>query len=189
MTRTIPGLAPPRKQQPTAHPTPPMPPSTPPEVKPPTEDDEKWRKRMRLWAGAVTYDGTPSLVQLKGWEASLKEAFETVEVLPSRAQVLQGIQYLKAEAEKWWRSIAGQPQGQALKHFEDLSAALERRFIPRSIYAKAMDEWSTLKQTGTAKEYMRRVDELAVLMPLGEAAEFAHALRGMRSEIRAEIQF
>ena len=52
-----------------------------------------------------------------------------------------------------------------------------------------MDEWSTLKQTGTAEEYIRRVDELAVLMPLSEAAEFAHALRGMRTEIRAAIQF
>ena len=36
---------------------------------------------------------------------------------------------------------------------------------------------------------MRRVDELATLMPLGEVAEYAHALRGMRTEIRAEIEF
>ena len=36
---------------------------------------------------------------------------------------------------------------------------------------------------------MRRVDELSVLMPLGEVAEFAHAVKGMRSDIRAEIQF
>ena len=52
-----------------------------------------------------------------------------------------------------------------------------------------MDDWSTLKQTGTAEEYMRRVDELSTLMPLGEVAEYAHALRGMRAEIRAEIEF
>ena len=106
-----------------------------------------------------------------------------------RPQVLQGIQFLKGEAEKWWRGIAGQPQGQALRYFSELSGALQRRFIPRSVYSKAMDDWSTLKQMGTAEEYMRRVDELATLMPLGEAAEYAHALRGMRTEIRAEIEF
>ena len=151
--------------------------------------EEVWRKRMKFWAGAVTYDGSPSLVQLKGWEASLKEAFETVGVPQGRPRVLQGIHYLTGEAEKWWRSIAGQPQGQALIHFDDLTGALQRRFIPRSVYAKAMDDWSTLKQTGTAEEYMRRVDELSTLMPLGEVAEYAHALRGMRVEIRAEIEF
>ena len=155
----------------------------------PPRDDERWRKKMKDWAGAVTYDGSASLIQLKGWEASLQEAFDTLEVPSGRAQVLQGIQFLRGEAEKWWRGIAGQPQGQALTTIEALSEALQRRFIPRSVYTKAMDDWSTLKQTGTAEEYMRRVDELAVLMPLGEAAEYAHAIRGMRSEIRAEIQF
>ena len=144
---------------------------------------------MKSWAGAVTYDGTPSLVQLRGWERSLKEAFDTVEVPAGRSQVLQGIQYLCGEAAKWWKSIAGQPQGETLVTFDALSAALKRRFIPRSVYSKAIDDWSTLKQSGTAEEYMRRVDELSVLMPLGEAAECAHALRGMRPEIKAEIQF
>ena len=52
-----------------------------------------------------------------------------------------------------------------------------------------MDDWSTLKQTGTTEEYMRRVDEFFTLMPLGEVTEYAHALRGMRAEIRAEIEF
>ena len=152
-------------------------------------DPDRWRKSMKLWAGAVTYDGTPSLVQLRGWERSLKEAFETVGVPEGRSQVLQGIQYLCGEAAKWWKGIAGQPQGEALTTFDALSAALKKRFIPRSVYTKAIDDWSTLRQTGTAEEYMRRVDELSVLMPLGEAAEFAHALRGMRPEIKAEIQF
>ena len=85
--------------------------------------------------------------------------------------------------------MAGQPHGQALKTLNELTAALEKRFIPRSIYTKAMNDWTTLRQTGTAEEYMRRVDELAVVMPLGDAAEYAHAIRGMRPEIRAEIEF
>ena len=112
-----------------------------------------------------------------------------MEVPEGRPQVLQGIQYLRGEAEKWWRSVAGQLQEQALRHFEDLSRALQKRFIPRSVYSKAMDDWSMLRQTGTTEEYMRCVDELSTLMPLGEVAEYAHALRGMRTEIRAEIEF
>ena len=57
-------------------------------------------KKMKSWPGTVTYDGSPSLVQLRGWEASLKEVFEEVEVPLGRPQVLQGIQYLRGEAEK-----------------------------------------------------------------------------------------
>ena len=66
---------------------------------------------------------------------------------------------------------------------------MQKRFILCSIYAKAIDEWNALKQTRTAEEYTRRIDELSILMSLGEIAEFAHAIRGMRVEIRAEIQF
>ena len=51
-----------------------------------------------------------------------------------------------------------------------------------------MNDWTSLRQTGTAEEYMRRVEELAVVMPLGDAAEYAHAIRRMRPEIRAEIE-
>ena len=93
------------------------------------------------------------------------------------------------EAEKWWKSIAGQPRGQALADFEALSEALERRFIPRSVYEKAVKEWNSLKQTGSVEEYMRKVDELATIHPLEEVAEFWHAWEGMRPEIKAEVQF
>ena len=155
----------------------------------PSRGSDNWMKKMKSWPGTVTYDGSPSLVQLRGWEASLKEAFEEVGVPLGRPQVLQGIQYLRGEAEKWWRSIAGQPQGQALRQFEELAAALQKRFIPRSAAAKALDDWASLRQTGTAEQYMRYVDELATVMPLGEVAEYSHALRGMRPEIRVEIEF
>ena len=152
-------------------------------------DTDSWRKQMRYWAGAITYDGAPSLVQLRGWYSSLREAYDTVQVPEGRDEVLQALRFLTGEAEKWWRSVAGQPQGQSLRSLDDLSSALEKRFIPRGIYTKAMNDWASLRQTGTAEEYMRRVDELAVVMPLGDAAEYAHALRGMRAEIRAEIEF
>ena len=36
---------------------------------------------------------------------------------------------------------------------------------------------------------MRRVEELAMVMPLGDAAEYAHTIQRMRPEIRAEIEF
>ena len=144
---------------------------------------------MKDWAGAVTYDGSPSLVLLKGWQVSLQEAFDTLEVPAGRTQVLQGIYYLEGDAAKWWKGIAGQPQAQTLDHFEALAEALRNRFIPQSVYDKAMDDWKVLKQTSTAEEYMRRVDELAVIMPLGEMAEYNHAVSGMRPDIKAEIRF
>ena len=85
--------------------------------------------------------------------------------------------------------MAGQPRGQSLATFEELYRALEQRFISRSIFEKAIREWNSLKQTGTAEEYMWRVDELAMVQPLGEAAEYWHAWEGMRSELKAEVQF
>ena len=106
----------------------------------PSSDPERWRKGMRTWAGAVTYDGSASLVQLRGWENSLKEAFETVGVPQGRPQVLQGVQYLRGEAEKWWRSVAGQPIGTMLVSFDLLSEALQKRFIRCSVYSQAIQQ-------------------------------------------------
>ena len=144
---------------------------------------------MKFWAGITTYDGSPSLVELRGWHHTLLEAYESVQVPKGRSQVLQATKYLTGEAEKWWKAIAGQPRGQQLASFDALCEALERRFIPRSVYQKAIRDWNTLKQTGTAEEYMRRVDELATIQPLGEAAEYWHAWEGMRPELKAEVQF
>ena len=112
------------------------------------------------------------MVELRGWHHTLLEAYESVQVPEGQSQVLQATKYLTGEAEKWWKGIAGQPRGQQLATFDALCEALERRFIPRSVYQKAIRKWNTLKQTGTAEEYMRRVDELATIQPLGEAAEY-----------------
>ena len=152
-------------------------------------ESDKWRKSMKLWAGAVTYDGTPSLVKLKGWEVSLKEAYTAVGVPYGRMQVMQGVHYLKGNAEEWWQEVVGQPQGQELQTFDALVTALTHRFIPESIYDKAMNDWSFLRQTGTAEEYRRHVDRLAMIMPLGEKAEYNHALQGMKPDLKAEIRF
>ena len=160
-------------------------------IKPEHEEGygEAWRKRMKFWPGITSYDGTASLVELKGWRSMMEEAYERVGVPPGRDRVLQAIKYLTGDAEKWWRSIAGQPRGQSLMTFEALYEAMERRFIPRSVYQKAIKDWNSLRQTGTAEEYMRRVDELATVQPLGEVAEYWHAWEGMRPELKAEVQF
>ena len=150
---------------------------------------EVWRKRMKFWAGITVYDGSASLVELRGWKATISEAYRRVGVPEGRDQVLQATKYLSGDAEKWWRSIAGQPRGQGLAAFEELYQALEQRFIPRSVFQKAIRDWNSLKQTGSAEEYMRRVDELATVQPLGEVAEFWHAWEGMRPELKAEVQF
>ena len=77
--------------------------------------------------------------------------------------MFQAIKYLSGDAEKWWKTVAGQLRGQSLATFEELYCALEQRFIPRSVFEKAIREWNSLKQTGIAEEYMRRVDELATV--------------------------
>ena len=78
----------------------------------------------------------------------MEEAYERVDVLPGRDRVLQAIKYLTENAEKWWRSIAGQPRGQSLMTFEALYEAIERRFIPRSVYQKAIKDWNSLRADG-----------------------------------------
>ena len=144
---------------------------------------------MKFWAGITVYDGSASLVELRGWKSTVSEAYQRVGVPEGRDQVLQATKYLSGDAEKWWRSVAGQPRGQGMATFEELYQALEQRFIPRSVFQKAIRDWNSLKQTGSAEEYMRRVDELATVQPLGEVAEFWHAWEGMRPELKAEVQF
>ena len=148
-----------------------------------------WRRRMKHWIGITSYDGSASLVELRGWRTMVEEGYDRVGVPEGRDCVLQAIKYLTGDAEKWWRSVAGQPRGQSLQTFKELYEELERRFIPCSVHEKAVKEWNSLKQTGTAEEYMRRVDELATVKPLGEVAEFWHAWEGMRPELKAEVQF
>ena len=160
-------------------------------IKPEHEEEygDAWRKRMKFWSGITSYDGTASLVELRRWRSMMEEAYERVGVPLGRDRVLQAIKYLMGDAEKWWRSIGGQPQGQSLMTFEALYDALERRFIPRSVYQKAIKDWNSLRQTGTTEEYMRRVDELATVQPLGEVAEYWHTWEGMRPELKVEVQF
>ena len=59
-----------------------------------------WRKRMKLWMGIPIYDGSPSLVELRGWKATVAEAYGQVGVSKGRSQVLQAIKYLSGNAEK-----------------------------------------------------------------------------------------
>ena len=103
--------------------------------------------------------------------------------------MLQAIKYLSGDAEKWWKTVAGQLRGQSLAMFEELYHALEQRFILRSVFEKAIREWNSLKQTGTTEEYMQRIDELATVQLLGEAAEYWYAWERIRLELKAEVQF
>ena len=44
-----------------------------------------WRKRMKLWMGILSYDGSPSLVELRGWKATIVEAYGQVGVPEGRS--------------------------------------------------------------------------------------------------------
>ena len=67
---------------------------------PTTSASVEWGKQMKFWNGTVTYDGSPSLVELRGWYVSLKEAYESIHVPPGREQVLLAIKYLTGQVEK-----------------------------------------------------------------------------------------
>ena len=70
-------------------------------------------------------------------------------------------------AEEWWSARASISAGVDLKSFEDLCNALEKHFIPPDTMGKAVLKWNSLKQKGTVEEYMREVDELSLIYPLG----------------------
>ena len=46
---------------------------------------------MKFWSGITAYDGTPSLVELRGWRSMIEEAYERVGVPSGRDRVLQAI--------------------------------------------------------------------------------------------------
>ena len=60
----------------------------------------RWRKRLKNWSSIPKYAGTKSLVDLKGWEAALTEAFLATGVPEGRDQVLAASHFYTGEAEK-----------------------------------------------------------------------------------------
>ena len=54
---------------------------------------------------------------------------------------------------------------------------------------KAVLKWNSLKQKGTVEEYMREVDELSLIHPLGGVGEFWQAWNGLRPELKAEVRY
>ena len=151
--------------------------------------NSSWTKRLKDWPGIPKYEGTPSLVLLRGWRVAMEEAFRNIKVPEGRDQVLAATNYFAGEAARWWASILGQPLGTSLSCFLDLYDALEEHFIPQDAEQKALASWNALRQRGTIDEYMKRVDELAVAHPMGEVGEYWHAWNGLRSELKAEVKF
>ena len=149
----------------------------------------RWRKRLKNWSSIPKYAGTKSLVDLKGWEAALIEAFQATGVPEGRDQVLAASHFYTGEAEKWWGRILGQPTGKSLSSFRDLMRAIDKHFIPQDAEKKAMAAWKSLKQTGTIEEYMKTADELATSHPLGVVGEFWMVWDGLRPELQAEVRF
>ena len=148
-----------------------------------------WRKRIKDWSNIPKYEGSGSLVLLKGWQKALREAFAETGVPEGRDQVLAAAHFFSGAATKWWAHTLGQTLGDTLVTFELLCEALARRFIPQDTQLKAVDLWSALKQRGTVDEYMEKVDDLAAEHPLGEVGEFWHVWRGLHPELRAEVRY
>ena len=151
--------------------------------------DKGWRKRLKHWTGVRKYEGAPSLVQLRGWRGALLEVFEEEGVPEGRDQVSGATQFLAGKAHKWWSELFGQPLATSMSSFQDMYDALEVQFIPRDIRQKAMASWNNLRQRGTVADYMKKVDELAVVHPLGQVGEFWQAWSGLKPELKAEVDF
>ena len=152
-------------------------------------EPQGWRKRLKHWASIPKYEGTASLVLLKGWQAALTEAFLEARVPEGRDQVLAASHFFAGEASKWWAATIGQPLGLALNSFQDLCEALDEHFIPQDAALKALASWKALRQNGTVDDYMRRVDEIATGHPMGEIGEYWLIWLGLRPELRAEVRY
>ena len=135
------------------------------------------------------YEGTTSLVLLKGWQAALTEAFREARVPEGREQVLAAAHFYSGEATKWWAQIIGQSLGASLLSFQELCDALDTHFIPQDAALKAIGSWKGLKQSGTIDEYMQRADEIATSHPMGEVGEYWLIWAGLRPELRAEVRY
>ena len=153
------------------------------------DDDQKWRKRLKQCTSVPKYRGTNSLVRLRAWKEAMEEAFRDCRTPAGRTQVLGGAMFFADAAEEWWSARAGISAGVDLKSFEDLCNALEKHFIPPDTMGKAVLKWNSLKQKGTVEEYMREVDELSLIHPLGGVGEFWQAWNGLRPELKAEVRY
>ena len=149
----------------------------------------RWRKHLKNWSSIPKYAGTKSLVDLKGWEAVLTEAFIAIGVPEGRDQVLAASHFYTGEAEKKWGKILRQPIGKSLASFQDLIRVIDKHFIPQDAEKKAMAAWKSLKQTRTIEDYMKTADELATSHPLGTVGEFWMVWDGFRLELQAEVRF
>ena len=156
---------------------------------PDEDEDQKWRKRLKLCTSVPKYRGTNSLVRLRAWKEAMQEAFRACKTPPGRTQVLGGAMFFADQAEEWWSARAGLSAGEEMQSFDDLCKALEKHFIPLDTVGKAVLRWNTLKQKGTVEEYMKEVDELAIMHPLGTIGEFWQTWNGLRPELKAEVRF
>ena len=156
---------------------------------PEEDEDQKWRKRLKLCTSVPKYRGTNSLVRLRAWKEAMQEAFRACKTPPGRTQVLGAAMFFADQAEEWWSARAGLSAGEEMQTFDDLCKALEKHFIPLDTIGKAVLKWNTLRQKGTVEEYMKEVDELAIMHPLGVVGEFWQTWNGLRPELKAEVRF
>ena len=154
-----------------------------------SDEDQKWRKRLKQCTSVPKYKGSNSLVRLRAWKEAMQEAFRDCKTPVGRTQVLGAAMFLADAAEDWWSARAGISAGVDLRSFDDLCTALEKHFIPPDTMGKAVLKWNSLRQKGTVEEYMREVDELALIHPLGEVGEFWQAWNGLRPELKAEVRY
>ena len=180
-----------RIQYPTSTERPRLTPELPHAQSPAPEEDEdqKWRKRLKLCTSVPKYRGTNSLVRLRAWKEAMQEAFRSCKTPPGRTQVLGAAMFFADQAEEWWSARAGLSAGEEMQTFDDLCKALEKHFIPLDTVGKAVLKWNTLRQKGTVEEYMKEVDELAIMHPLGVVGEFWQTWNGLRPELKAEVRF
>ena len=119
----------------------------------------------------------------------MQEAFRVCKTPPGQTQVLGAAMFFADQAEEWWSARAGLSAEEEMQTFDDLCKALEKHFIPLDTIGKAVLKWNTLRQKGTVEEYMKEVDELAIMHPLGVVGEFWQTWNGLRPELKAEVRF
>ena len=67
-------------------------------------------------------------------------------------------------------------------------AAIKKEFRPQNAFEQGVEQWATLKQTRDVGSYMNNVMKLYYTQPLGSAAEYGFAFRGLKNELKGVIK-
>ena len=163
-------------------------------------DEAQWRSELDTPAlhrmakavgkviGGQEYHGDPNPTMFSAWCDSIRSLILVYGIAPGPAQVTVASWFLKGRAGEWWAGVRVSKRYIEMNTVDKLFAALQLQFQPHDAFEQSMTKWSTLKQTRDVTTYMDEVDRLHFTQSIGPIAEFGHAFKGLRPELRGVVR-